>query len=183
MSQLQLWNLSESGLWKWSHCCSGEVLLFLDFPTFPKESPRSSHSSLGAAASLLSLPAVALAVLHPSSPFPARSLGHHSGMWVFQTLAVPLCWSGLWECSTEVFRKGRMGRVGLAGSAFPPVHTCRSLALPFWQEPSSSPLLRPPPRGKSVLTLGLNTSALTNVPPISSRASSPGKRSPDSWAQ
>lgn len=109
MSQLQLWNLSESGLWKWSHCCSGEVLLFLDFPTFPKESPRSSHSSLGAAASLLSLPAVALAVLHPSSPFPARSLGHHSGMWVFQTLAVPLCWSGLWECSTEVFQEGQGG--------------------------------------------------------------------------
>lgn len=119
MSQLQLRNLSGSGLWKWSHCCSGEVLLFLDFPTFPKESPRSSHSSLCAAASLLSLPAVALAVLHPSSPFPARSLGHHSGMRVFQTLAVPLCWSGLWECSTEVFQEGQGGQGGAGWLCLP----------------------------------------------------------------
>lgn len=141
MSQLHLWNLSGSGLWKWSHCCSGEVLLFLDFPTFPKESPRSSHSSLCAAASLLSLPAVALAVLHPSSPFPARR--SQLGRWgITRGCGCSKRWqchcAGL-GCGSAALRCSRKGRVGLAGSAFPPVHTCCSLALPFWQEPSSSP--------------------------------------------
>lgn len=42
-------------------------------------------------------------------------------------------------CGSAALRCSRKGRVGLAGSAFPPVHTCRSLALPFWQEQSSSP--------------------------------------------
>lgn len=145
MSQIQPWNLPQSRLWKWGCCCAGQVLLFLEVPTFPKESPHCSQSSLCAAASLLSPPAVVLDVLHPSRQFSAgASLG---AVGDSTRVAVPFCWPGLWECSTEVLQEVQGGAVCLSDCVIPafPYHSL------FGRR--GAPLLRPPPRGKSPLTL------------------------------
>lgn len=96
-------------------CGNGAIAVAVKFscswisPRFPRRAPVPHTVPWVQQPAFCPCQLVALAVLHPSSPFPAWSLGHHSGTWVFQTLAVPLCWSGLWECSTEVFQEGQGG--------------------------------------------------------------------------
>lgn len=172
MSQVQLWNLSESGLWHVaavvkfsfsliSHVSQAKPPFLTQFPGCSSQPPVPASCSSGCAASKQS-------VLSSVAGAPLRDVGvPPSGCWQ--------CRGAGLGCGSAVLGCSRVGRVGLAGCALPPFIP----ALPYhslfgWR---GAPLLRPPPHGKCVLTLGLNTLALTNVPLISSRASSP-RRAP-----